>query len=422
MTYDELVIDTNVLLSDASALKKLNQVNINIPFVVLQELDNHKTDLGEVGLNARATIKYLENLCNQGDIRKGVKTETGSLLRILPELIDCQLSPDDQIIQSAKEIGKKSNVSLISNDFNVRVKASVFGIKTEEYRSDKVVQYDSDLYSGITTEKLEPDLIDKLYAKSFLEIDGSKFQPNQFIQFIDKVNNKHTAIGRITDKNIVSKMHNVKSLFGVKPRNLEQSCALDILLDMDVPLVTIMGKAGSGKTLLSLIAALDSVVNQGAYQKIVIMRPPIAMGKDIGYLPGTLREKMGIWMGPIMDNFEMLLGPNKITLDYLIDNGTIEIAPPSHIRGRSLAHSFVIIDEAQNLNLHEMKTIITRLHESSKLVLTGDVHQIDVQNLSSVDNGLSIVIDAFKKYSLAGHITLEKCERGSLAALAAEIL
>jgi PhoH-like ATPase len=184
-----------------------------------------------------------------------------------------------------------------------------------------------------------------------------------------------------------------------------------------------MGLAGTGKTLIALAAALDLVLNQNQYEKLIIMRPPVPMGKDIGYLPGSLEEKMAVWLGPILDNFDMLMGERqKHSFEYLVNAGKIEVLPPTFIRGRSLAHSILFVDEAQSLSLHEAKTIVTRMHESSKLIMTGDVRQIDNPKLSSVDNGLSIIVDAFKSYDLAGHVTLTKCERGSLAALAAEVL
>lgn len=420
MLNKKLVVDTNVLLSDGSALKKLGQVEINIPFIVLQELDKHKTSPGEVGLNARTVIKSLDQLRTEGDLRKGVLNKEGALIRILPEQ-DKELTPDDQIIAAASEI---KDVLILSNDINLRVKASLKGISAEGYSGNGVDLDEVDSFTGVSELIVEPEVIDQLHANGTIYIpECEQYHPNEYIKFSDAYNKKHTAVGRVVDDVTIQKLKNIKSVFGLQPKNLEQSCALDLLLDIDIPLVSLMGLAGSGKTLISLAAALELVMNRQDYQKIVIMRPPIPMGKDIGYLPGGLEEKMRVWMGPIIDNFEMLMGDNnKFSLDYLLHSGLVEIAPPTFIRGRSIAHSVLLVDEVQSLTTHEIKTIVSRLHESSKLIMTGDVRQIDNPKLSAADNGFSKLVEVFKPYDLAGHITLTKCERGTLAQLAAELL
>jgi PhoH-like ATPase len=424
LTYNELVIDTNILLSDGNALKKFGKHALNIPFVVLQELDKHKSSPGEVGLNARTTIKILDELRLKGSLKVGVPYLEGTV-RVLLEVEDKTVSPDDQIIKSAVDLNALTdNVIVVSNDINLRVKASLFDLKAQGHSGKKIHIDDAAMFSGIAHEQVEPSVIDQLHAHGHVYLGNEKeYALNEFIHFINKTNDKHTAIGRVIDEGTVYRMRTIKEAYSIRPKNLEQSCALDLLMDIDVPLVTLMGLAGTGKTLIALAAALDLVLNQNQYEKLIIMRPPVPMGKDIGYLPGSLEEKMAVWLGPILDNFDMLMGERqKHSFEYLVNAGKIEVLPPTFIRGRSLAHSILFVDEAQSLSLHEAKTIVTRMHESSKLIMTGDVRQIDNPKLSSVDNGLSIIVDAFKSYDLAGHVTLTKCERGSLAALAAEVL
>lgn len=424
----EVVIDTNVFLSDGAAIKKFGQTTINIPFVVLQELDKHKTDSGDVGLNTRLVIRFLEELRERGDLIKGVLTKEGSVVKVIPEIKQTKakdMSADDMIIQTALDLAEKKDVTLVSNDICLRVKASVKGLIAKGFNGNQKHADESELFTGLATINIDSAQINSLYSNGSLELEECKgLFPNQFVLFRDSVSEKHTAIARVAKDGVVNRVQNTKDVFGIKSKNLEQACAIDILMDPTIKLVTLMGMAGTGKTLISLATALELVLSKKEFDKLIIMRPPIPMGKDIGYLPGTLEEKMSVWLGPIYDNLETVMkGDNsKITLDYLINSGKVEVMPPTFIRGRSLQNSILLVDEAQSLTVHEVKTIATRMHESSKLILTGDVRQIDNTRLSAVDNGLAHIVEVFKNIDIAGHITLTKGERGTLAALAAELL
>lgn len=667
MTHKHLVVDTNILLGNQSVFKKFGDATVYLPFVVLQELDKHKTTPGDVGVNARATIRFLDNLREQGDLLKGV-TDQDTTFKVVDDLSDFEGSNDDHIITIAKILSEANeSLVLLSNDLNVRIKAAIKGVNTDSF---KVVKHDlenDEFYTGLSNLIVDSNIIDEIYANGSSEhIDLSVYPSNHFLHLAGESNPRQTCVVRVEDDGI-ERIAKDARVMGISPKNLEQACALELLMDVDVSLVTITGLAGSGKTLLALAAALEQVINHKEYEKILIIRPPIPMGKDIGYLPGpqpldakivtpdgwttmgslkegsfvigqdgkptqvigvfpkgkkdvyrvttsdgtsteccedhlwftqtqyekkqgqkgsvrtlreiksshvkhylprneaveynakklklsaytlgsnltpnafipdiykqasikdrvslidglmngkqkntitfknkrlaldfieivrslggrtelnnstqgswsvnfnlpkklnsihaneevvsgpeiisielvgkkevqcirvdnkdslyltddfivthnTLEDKMSAWMGPIQDNFEAILGQSRISLETLMGNGTIEIMPPTFIRGRSLANTMIIVDEAQGLNLHEVKTIATRVHESSKLVLTGDVRQIDNPFITMNDNGLSQIIEAFKSYGLAGHITLKKGERGTLASIAANIL
>lgn len=406
-------------------MRKFKDSNINIPFVVLQEIDKHKNKPGETGLNARVCIRMLDELRQQGNLVEGVQLsqDSDSVVKVIlhDALVDMQA--DDIIIEVAKTIGENQDVLIISNDINLRVKASLVGVASEEHSTGKVAVDEGDINSGIVHLDVDSSVIDDIHTYGKVDIEGVELEPNCFVHLRSDINPRHTGIGRVDVDGVANKISVYKNVFGISSRNLEQACALDLLMDSDLPLVSLIGLAGSGKTLMALASALELILNRKEFQKLVIVRPPIPMGKDIGYLPGDLSEKLAVWMGPIVDNFEVLLQSHtRFNFDYLIEKGLIEIMPPTYIRGRSIMNSIMIVDEAQGLNQHEMKTIVTRMHESSKLVVTGDVRQIDSPKLSAVDNGLSYLIEKFRPYDLAGHVTLVTSERSSLAALAAEIM
>lgn len=416
-----------MLLSDGSALKKFGKDRINIPFVVLQELDKHKTGPGDVGLNARMAIRVLDDLRQVGNLADGVKTAEGTTIRVIVEDDPWSSKPaDDQIIDVARtlKLASKHKVIIMSNDINLRVKASLLGVPSEGHNSNSINNDELDLYSGIIHLDVESNCIDQLHAVGQTTLQQTiGLNPNTFIHMRSTENEKHTGVGRVFADGVVEKITSQKEVFGIKSKNLEQTCALDILLDEELPLVTLMGVAGTGKTILGLAAALDLVLNKKEFKKLIIIRPPIPMGRDIGFLPGSLVEKMSVWMGPILDNFEVLLeNHTRFNFEHLLDTGVIEIMPPTFIRGRSIMNSVVMVDEAQGLSQHEMKTIVTRMHETSKLIVTGDVRQIDNPKLSALDNGFSYLVEVFKPYEIAGHVTLTQCERSTLAALATQIM
>ena len=425
-----LVLDTNILLEEGSALTKLGKDNIHIPFVVLQEVDKYKSEQSKRGYNAREFIRSLELLREATEVRNktladGVKMADGGILRVAPEE-HLDLTPDDQIIMVAADLVEqnKKGVLLLSNDVNVRVKANLRKVKSSGYDPNETAKSLDELYSGITDLVVPSDVIDEMYSEGEVEFEdkGSLF-PNQFLLMKDECDFDHTGIGRIREDGFIEPLAKHKSIFGIAPKNLEQGCALDLLMDPELPLVTVMGRAGEGKPLLALAAALEQVIEKKEYSKVIIIRPLVSLGDGVGYLPGDLNEKIAPWTGAVADNFDVLFDENgDDRMQEMVDRGQIEFAPPTFIRGRSIQNAIVIVDEAQNLTQHEMKTIITRMHETSKVVVTGDIFQIDTPKLSSTANGFTYLVNCFREYGVAGHITLQQCERGSLAALAGEIM
>lgn len=421
MILETFVIDTNVLLSDGNIFKKLGNKEIIVPLVVVEELDKHKTHPGDVGLNARTAIRYLEDSIQYGNLLDGVETpdEVHIQIKIIDKLDGER--PDDTIIRTAKLCGKK--VTILSNDAHLRIKAHTEGLDAVKHNKDLFSKEDGS-YAGVFTIDVTPQIINQMYSDGFIEDDRLNDMPlNAFVLLRSLENEKQTGVVRVVGQGRAEKIGTNKDVFGLRAKNLEQSCAVDLLLDTDVPLVTLVGGAGSGKTILALAAGLELVMAKKQYNKLVIIRPPIPMGRDIGFLPGSLEEKMAAWAGPIMDNLEVLLNANvKSNFGHLLETGLVEIAPPTFIRGRSLNNACIIVDEAQSLTLHEVKTLVTRVGDNSKIILTGDIHQIDNPKVSAEDNGLTELVEAFKPYALAGHVTLNKCERSSLASLAAAIL
>lgn len=421
MSSETFVVDTNVLLSDGHLFKKMNGKKIIVPLVVVEELDKHKTDPGDVGLNARTAIRYLEDSIQYGNLLTGLETPDGVFLQVVCITKLEEEKADDNIIRTAKLLAP--NVTIISNDAHLRIKAHIVGIPAVKHSKDLFNKEDGS-YAGVFSIDVPSQAINEMYSRGFIELSELEELPiNAFVLLKSEENGKQTGVVRVVGNGRAEKISTSKDIFGIRAKNLEQSCAVELLLDTDVPLVTLVGGAGSGKTLLGLAAGLELVMSKKLYKKLVIIRPPIPMGRDIGFLPGTLEEKMEAWAGPIMDNLEILLSTNaKSNFNHLLETGMLEIAPPTFIRGRSLRDAVILIDEAQSLTLHEVKTLVTRVGDNSKIILTGDIHQIDNPKVSSEDNGLTELVEAFKPYSLAGHVTLNKCERSSLASLAAAIL
>tara|TARA_Y100000114_G_C11760894_1_gene329642 strand:- start:3004 stop:4311 length:1308 start_codon:yes stop_codon:yes gene_type:complete len=430
------VIDTNVFLTNYESLYSFKNNDIVIPLKVIDEIDNHKKRQDGVGLNARAIIRILDDLRAKGNLHKGVRIAKGKgMLSIrhhdkdlLPTHLDLA-SADNQIIGTAmtekNRTGRK--VILVSQDINMRVKCDALGIYSEDYVSDQVVANATELYSGFTEHLVDERIVDRFYAGEDITgemIDG-KFHPNEFVMLISNSNSKHTALAKnIDDKAPLKKITEYKNagIWGLRARNKEQEFALDLLMDQSTPVISIIGQAGCGKTLLALASGLSQVLDMSTYKKLVVSRPVQPLGKDIGYLPGTMEEKMQPWLKPIQDNLEFLMGDDKDTLSLMMERKTIEVEALTYIRGRSISNSFIIIDEAQNLSIHELKTIVTRVGENSKIVLTGDIEQIDNTYLDGTNNGLSYAVEKFKSADLAGHVTLMKGERSKVATLAAKLL
>lgn len=444
MTKNIFVIDTNVFLTDSNSISNFGESDVVIPLKVLDEIDNHKKRQDSVGVHARGIIRKLDELRCRGNLFEGVTTTSddkepsGKIFVkkydpfVLPDDLIIE-NPDNQIIATAltvKKENKKSRVVLVSRDINMRVKCDSLGIECEDYSNDQVVENIDTLYAGVCDHLVDDQVIDNLYKDEDVYVDSEEvnLHPNQFVMMISNSNEKKTALAKF--KNHETPLKKIdsfkKSVWGIRPKNKEQNFALDLLMDPDVFLVSIIGKAGSGKTLLALAAGLQQcfgeTANDTKYRRVIVTKPVEPVGKDIGFLPGTMEEKMLPWLAPIQDNLKNLMGNDKLTLDMYMDEGKIEVEAMTYIRGRSIANAYVIIDEAQNMTKHEIKTVLTRVGEGTKIILTGDIEQIDNVYLDETSNGLTYVIEKFKEQSISGHITLVKGERSKVATLSSKLL
>ncbi len=429
------VIDTNVLIHRPDAIMSFRDNEVIIPLWVLEELDKLKTYSDERGRNARHAIRFLDECSRNGDLSEGVKLDNGSILKVklthtenVPAGI-LQDKMDNKIILAAYEIKQAGgHVFFVSKDINARVKATALGIRAVDYEKQKINI--SKLYSGYGQIESSADTLRALEQDE--EIPWHETLPPNFFFVMHSStsanNPDEELLARFIAKRGILKLVDYKmpAIAGVRPLNHQQRMALDLLLDPDVQLVSLVGKAGTGKTLLAIAAGLKLTMEDKTYSRVLVSRPVIPMGKDIGFLPGAKDEKLSHWMQPLFDNLEYILSvykrQNIKNLDHLMNSKVIELEALSYIRGRSLPSQYIIIDEAQNLSPHEIKTIVSRAGEGSKVVLTGDPYQIDSPYLDSSSNGLSYLVEAFKSQQLSGHITLERSERSTLAELAAELL
>jgi PhoH-like ATPase len=434
------ILDTTVLLYDAKALFKFQENNVIVPITVIEDIDRFKKDLSETGRNARQTSRYLDALRSQGSLTKGVKLENGGTLfvklndgeaaRRIPREFQ-EKARDNFILAITLDIKEKAGIIptvFVSKDINLRIKADALGLKVEDYESDKVEI--EELYTGHTEKKVDAAAIDEYREKGSLDI-GDKLLPNQYVALVDGLDPAHVALGRfdIRENKVVRLVSEGKEgMFRIKPRNREQLFTMDALLNDNIQLVTLVGKAGTGKTLLAIAASLNKTIDENLFSRILVSRPTLPMGKDIGFLPGTVEEKLTPWMYPIIDNVDLLLRSEAKARRHirgfkeLVETGILIIEPLTYIRGRSIHNQYLIVDEAQNLTPHEIKTIITRVGDGTKIVLTGDPYQIDNPYIDSSSNGLTYVVEKFKTQEIAGHITLLKGERSALSELAANIL
>ena len=430
------VLDTNVFLTNYKCLYAYGNNDIVVPLKVLEEIDKHKKRQDGVGLNARMSIRVLDKLRTRGNLYRGVRIAKGKGIlsirsydsKLMPADLDLA-SADNQIIGTAisekDKLGKRK-VIVVTRDINMRVKCDALQVPTEDYVSDQIVRSRNHLYTGLTKHLVDDQIVDHFYSDEevFLDKEDIKLMPNQFVMLVSNSNEKKTALAQFLSHTQPLKQINEykRGVWGLKPRNKEQVFALNLLMNKEIPIVTMIGKAGCGKTLLAIAAGLEQVLEQGEYKKLVVSRPVQPMGKDIGFLPGTLEEKMKPWLLPVQDNLEFLLGDAKDTMGLMLDQGKIEIEALTYIRGRSISNAYIIVDEAQNLTIHELKTIVTRAGEGTKIILTGDIEQIDNTYLDATSNGLSYAVEKLKQYDLTGHVALEKGERSKIATLAAKVL
>ncbi len=458
MTIKAFVLDTNVLLHSAQSIEAFHDNDVVIPMAVIEELDKFKKNSDELGRNTRQVIRYLDKLRQAADkpgqLRYGVPLSTisasatgklfvltaaefgnGEMDTKIREVFRLDLggdSPDNRILKVAfglQEKGRK--VVFISKDINLRLKADAIGIKVMDFERGKVDE--RALYTGFQEGTLNAAELDALYKGHGIPGGNRELLVNEFILFTADRNSKQSALARLHADNRIEviDMNRTNRVWNVSPRNKEQRMALDLLLDPEIRLVTLVGGAGTGKTLLALAAALQLVLTENAYERILVSRPIIPLGNDIGYLPGDKGAKLSSWMQPIFDNLDFLLGgeaerkvksSSRYSIDGLQNSGKLELEALTYIRGRSIPRQFVVVDEAQNLTPHEVKTIISRAGEGTKLVLTGDPHQIDNPYLDASSNGLCFAVDRLKGQPLFGHVTLSHSERSELAALAASLL
>jgi PhoH-like ATPase len=431
------VLDTNVLLHDPQAIFRFEDNNVIIPIYVIEEVDQFKREGSERGRNARSIARLLDELRERGgSLSKGVALDSGGVLRVavpskrltLPSAID-HTAMDQAILQTAFDVRENDagRVTIfVTMDTNLRIRADALGMVAQTYENQRV-EFDR-LNSGIVDLEMDGGEVDTFFREGRVAPREPAPAPNTCVLMRDRSNPSHTALGRYdaTKRAITALRVPREGVMTVRPRNKEQSFALDLLLDESIRLVTLVGKAGTGKTLLALAAGLKRTVEDGVYTRMLVSRPVMPLGRDIGFLPGDVDEKLNPWMQPIFDNLEFLFstGSRKGPRAYaeLLESGQIQVEPLTYIRGRSIPQQFMIVDEAQNLTPHEVKTIITRSGDGTKIVLTGDPGQIDNPYVDSASNGLTIAAERFGGEKLAAHIVLAKGERSELAELAANLL
>lgn len=441
MTAKHFVLDTNVLLHDPDAIFQFGADNIVvIPIAVIEEIDTFKKNPSELGRNARQVARHLDALGSQGSILDGIVLPgtSGGILKVV--VTQRQLPPghaihaqaaDNRIMATALEVQESGPTIFVTMDTNLRIRGNALGIESVDFDKESIQV--EELYPGATELDVPRGSITTLYDNRGLELspevhEGQQLWANQYVMLRE---GERTALARMVTPDLAEPIIPLRDpVWGIRPRNREQHYALDACLREDIRLVTLVGKAGTGKTLLALAAGLAKVTDEESYQRLLCSRPVMPMGRDIGFLPGDIDDKLRPWMQPIHDNVEMLLGLGSRRdktrrnrgINELVDLGVLEIEPLTYIRGRSLPSQYMIIDEAQNLTPHEVKTILTRAGEGTKIVLTGDPFQIDNPYVDSASNGLTYLVERFKGQSLAATITLQKGERSELAEIATNLL
>ena len=434
------ILDTNVLLLDPLAINKFGADNkVFIPLTVIEELDRFKKDQNDLGRNARYFSRLIDGFRSQGSLFKGVKLENGGTLQvsITKEYTGTansglKLDLNDNIILASALTLKESgeNVVLITKDINLRLKSDAVNVHAEDYETTGVTE--DELYSGQRVVQFDLEKIEEFEKERFLKIEAgdiANLYPNEYLVLADKNNPFKKALGRFHAKKggLVPLIKPKEGVWGIHPKNIEQQFAMDALLNNEINLVSLVGKAGTGKTLLAIAAGLECAITKQNYSRVLVSRPIVPMGKDLGFLPGDISEKLGPWMQPIFDNIDFLFGNQRArnemtTWEELINQGLLHVEPLTYIRGRSLPQQFMIVDESQNLTPHEIKTIITRAGEGTKIVLTGDPDQIDNAYLDSLNNGLVYTIDKLKGEEIVAHVKLSVGERSPLSEIASKLL
>ena len=443
-TKKNYVLDTSVYLTEATSIYKFGKNDIFVPLKVLEEIDGHKKRQDSVGSNARHFIRILDELRAKGNLEKGVRIGKGlGLLRVMsygclndivfPPDLDLR-HPDHTIIATAKAVQSMSpdrKTVLVSRDINMRVICDSIGITSEDYVSEEAVSSSEELYTGFVVQPMDEQIIDRFYAGESIIVSEDEvdelWHPNQYVMMVSNSNEKKSALARFKSHHVpLTNVVNKKIAdWKIEARNKEQAFAIDMLLNPNIKIVSLVGRAGSGKTLMAIAAGLQQTIgmrsDENHYDRLIVSRPVQPLGKDIGFLPGTMEEKMLPWLMPIQDNLKFLMG-DRTSLEMYMDKGKIEVEALTYIRGRSIANAYIVIDEAQNLTKHEIKTIITRIGENSKIILTGDIEQIDNVYVNETSNGLAHAIEKFKEHPIAGHVSFKKGERSELATLASKIL
>ena len=435
------VLDTNVLLYDPNALNVFQEHDLVIPMTVIEEIDRFKKDINEIGRNARTVSRMLDGLRAQGSLQTGVPLRGGGRLRVDHEPADAEGiswgpdTNDNRILRTVLRFARalNGNVAFITRDTNMRLKCDALGVPTEDYENAHIDV--DEQYTGIVERTVPGAVIDELYAQGAAEIEalgpGSPVFPQQFVILTAEDRPGKTAMARVDGRRGRLKLvgRHKEGVWGIFARNKEQLFALELLLDDTVQLVTIHGQAGTGKTLLAMACGLRKVADERIYRRLLVSRPIFPLGRAVGFLPGDLEAKLNPWMKPIFDNLEFLLSSRPDTpsrgepsYTYLMEQKIIEVEPLTYIRGRSIPKQFLIVDEAQNLTPHEVKTVLTRAGEGTKVILTGDPNQIDNPYVDALSNGLTYTVERFKESHIAGHVTLRKGERSELAELGARLL
>ena len=436
MAKKNYVLDTNVLLHNPGSMLAFGDNNVVIPIYVIDEIDNFKKDLSDLGRNARQVARMLDDLRMSGSLSDPVALESGGTLQVALGRRSPLTSPTDSrkmdnlILEVALEVRDRdaeTRTVLVTKDVNMRVRGDALGLQTTDYDEQNI--HIEELYPGTAEMEISGSLIDEFYSEGKVHLDA-ELAPNQYLLLRNEDNSGQTALARFDGHEgcavPIKKLSG--GVWGIRPRNKEQHYALDLLLNDDIKLVTLVGKAGTGKTLLALAAGLQKSLEDHSFHKLLVSRPIFPLGRDIGFLPGDIDEKLNPWMQPIYDNIELLLGLNSTEKNNgrsyaeLFELGFVEIEPLTYIRGRSLPSVYMVVDEAQNLTPHEVKTIITRAGEGTKIILTGDPYQIDNPYIDASNNGLTTLVERFRQEGLAGHVTLEKGERSQLAELATRVL